>query len=151
MSEPAAAVPSPGSAGPPVPREARKRIAQRVVYALGVFTLVGGLVVIALHRTGRESLAFAFALGLGVGVALSASWLAGTLLTFHRSIGALQAATISLWPVRVGGVIAALVYADVRGLEKGPVLLGLALAHVAGQVLQGWSTGALADAARGAR
>lgn len=140
----------PGLGDLPIPVEARRRVARRSAQALGLFALGGAMVVVGLHRAGHAPIAFALLLGLAVGTALSASWLAGVLLCFHRSMSALQAATVSLWPVRVAGVIAALVYADVRGLEKGPVFVGLVVSHVAGQILQGWSTAVLADAARGA-
>ena len=113
--------------------------------------LLGGLLTLALVRVGRPAVGLGLLLGAGLGAVLAVSWVLGTLLCFHRSLTALQASTLALWPVRVGGLIGALVYARSRELDQGAVFLGLLGAHVLALVVNARTTGALARAAKDAR
>ena len=109
---------------------------------------LGGGAALLLVRAGHPAFGLGLLLGAGVGAVLALSWVLGTLVCFHRSLGALQSATLALWPVRAGGLVAALLYARARELDPGATFLGLLAAHVLGVVAEARATALLADAAR---
>lgn len=107
---------------------------------------LGALAAIVAIRADQAPLGLGLLLGGGVGAALSTSWVVGTLLCFRRSLGALQSATLALWPVRAGGVMAALWFASSRGLSVTATFFSLLAAHVLGLIAEARAITILAEA-----
>lgn len=126
----------------------RARIARRAVLWSTFPVLVGAVVTAGLVSTDHRAVALGVAIGVATGLLLTATWVVGALVTFHRRGDLLLLATLGLWPVRI--IILFLVAALGWYVEAEPFSLVTALfaTHVYGHVVEAHALDALARAAR---
>lgn len=129
----------------------RARIARRASFGLALPAALATSVVAGLFAAGHRAPAIGIALGAGAALVITASWLLGALLTFHRSGGALLGFTVGLWPVRIALIVVTAAAGMILQAEPISLVLSLVVTHVWGHVVEATTLDALVQAGKAAR
>lgn len=126
----------------------RARIARRATLGLALPAALAAVAAAALAAAGHRGPAIGVGLGAGTGLAITASWLLGALVTFHRSGGALMGFTVGLWPLRIALLFLTAAAGTLLQAEPISLVLSLLATHIWGHVVEALTLDALAQAAR---
>ena len=88
-------------AEPNVPAADRRSIARTICLTLGIWTLLNGVLVVALAASGEDRISMGILLGHLIAQGGTASWVIGALLTFRSSNLAFMVGTVGATPLRL--------------------------------------------------
>ncbi len=150
-SEPGASpAPRPSAAGEPptISPAERARITRQAVLGLTIPAAVTTGAAAALWLSGHRPTGLGVAIGGAAGIVITATWLAGAVVSFDRPGVTALGLTMGLWPIRLALLFFAAGSGAIFGAEPIAMALALFATFVAGHVVEALVLDALARAVR---